>query len=92
MPHAPYAGQISGYDQFGRPIFRPISPYDETPAHYEHPGEITRPYSYQGADHHEGPLGHTPVDPDAPRTLGLLPHYAQVTDPYSELGMGFPMQ
>ena len=25
----PYKGQIQGYDQFGRPIFKPISPYDQ---------------------------------------------------------------
>ena len=26
---SPYQGQITGYDAFGRPIFKPISPYDQ---------------------------------------------------------------
>ena len=77
---------------FGRPIFKPISPYDD------HPGQITRPYDY---GQHQGVLGHHPEvglagegaahpGPDSPRTLGLVPDYGQVADPYSEIG--FPMQ
>ena len=27
----PLEGQITGYDSFGRPMFKPISPYDEKP-------------------------------------------------------------
>ena len=36
MPYArtpgigtPYEGQIQGYDTWGRPVFKPISPYDD---------------------------------------------------------------
>jgi len=42
----PYSGEIEGYDTFGRPIYRPISPYDApkapapTPAHTTHDPDL----------------------------------------------------
>jgi hypothetical protein len=31
MPGMPVQRDILGYDAYGRPIFKPISPYDEKP-------------------------------------------------------------
>ena len=30
--HREFEGQIFGYDRFGKPVFKPISPYDDKPA------------------------------------------------------------